>query len=283
MIVNKKRYQNNVIRDLDFLLHSDFLIHSYPQITFPEGEILNDLLSKSDEVLASMDTQNVVIQKLLDARNLRLGHYCEVLLESYFQQNTHIEILEHSWQIIREGVTVGEIDFILKIDGQVFGLETSFKCYAGFSPDLSGWKGPRRKDTFMNKLVKVASKQLPLFQADEVVEKYGNIPSCFFVKGHLFGSKEIQLEQLKKIEFDFIEWDKMASVLKLEVEYFLFPKKAWVSDIYFASNEYKCPADQVLDEIRKYRENGKSLILGLRSKNVFQNYLLVDAEGSSMM
>ncbi|MCB0478201.1 MAG: DUF1853 family protein [Crocinitomicaceae bacterium] len=283
MIVNKKQYQNNVIRDLDFLLHSDFLIHSYPQISFPEGKILSDLLMKSNEVLASMDTQNEVIQKLLEARNLRLGHYCEALLESYFQHHPQIEILEHSWQIIREGITVGEIDFILKINGQVFGLETSLKYYAGFSSDLSGWKGPRRKDTFLNKLEKVASKQLPLFLADEVVEKYGDIPSHFFVKGHLFGAKDIQLDQLKKIEFDFVEWEQVASVFMPDVEYFIFPKKAWVSDIYFASNEYKCPPDQVLVEIRKYRENGKSLILGLRSKNVFQNYLVVDAEGSSTM
>lgn len=280
MILNKNTYQNSFIRDLEFLLTSELLISKFEDISFPPEELIQTLISDSENVLKAMDTDNSIIMDLMKAKQLRLGHYCEELLGAYFNAHPKIEVLEKNWQIHREGITVGEIDFILKTERGVVGLETAFKCYFNDDQGVFGWVGPHRKDSLGDKLMKVKEKQLPLFQSEEVHARYGQIPAYFFVKGHLFGSRlEEASSSLKSSEFSTIEVGKVAQILDVQSTYFIFPKLSWVSEFQLSPKEYKVPIDRVKSRIEDIYATKKSCILGIRSKNKNENYLIVaDAE-----
>lgn len=270
-------YKNDVVKDLYYLIHSDSLIRSHQEITlFPQ--VLNDCLKDGlESICAYADTNNIVIQQLNQAKQLRLGKYCEELLAFYFNIHPEFKILEKNWQINREGITYGEVDFILQTNSKVFGLETSFKCYGQFDEGLLGWEGPKRKDSFIKKLDKVQSHQIPVFKSEEVLEKYGKFPAYFFVKGHLFGSPRYAKDSnFKEIEFQTINWSKTAQLNLKNRNILLFPKSAWISEIYFSNKHFEVSKQELANRLNEARSKGQSLILGVRSKNVFENYLIVE-------
>ena len=277
MKVNKLPYQNDVIKDLHYLIQSEFLIHSHQGMELLP-EFLNDSLKISlGSICRDADTDNITIQELNQAKQLRLGKYCEELWAFYFEKHPDFKVLEKNWQINREGITYGEVDFILEHKSVVFGLETSFKCYGQFAEGLEGWEGPKRKDSFIKKLDKVQSHQLPVFESEEVVGRYGKISAYFYVKGHLFSSDDFTKDSnFKEVEFDTVGWAEIALLELKNRSIYLFPKSAWVSEIYFSNKKYEVKSEDLKIKLNEARAKGQSLILGIRSKNVFENYLIVE-------
>lgn len=126
----------------------------------------------------------------------RLGYYFEYLFKMGIHLlSPHKMVLENA-QVKREGVTLGEIDYITQNgDGKYFHWEIAVKFYlqTGNSVDLSRWVGPNQKDTFQKKWRKLIGHQLPLVQKGEGKDLLTNrgiekVQSTLFVKGMLFRS-----------------------------------------------------------------------------------------------
>lgn len=275
MKVNRIRFENSAIRDMYWLIQSDFLLQFHEEIPLFPNDFNCVLQNGLDEICKELDGQNQVLLKLEQARSKKLGYYCEALLLEYFRAHPEIELLENNWQINRNGITVGELDFILEIKNEVIGLETAFKCYAQFGGELSDWKGPRQKDSLVNKLEKVKEKQLPLFYSDEVKKKYGIIKPYLFLKGHLFSQFQFPHQKiLKDAEFEFVEKFRFIDQIEEHEYYYLFPKIEWVSGLYFSSSFHKKIGKDLRKEI--IESPLRSFIVGVRSKNKFANYLLTE-------
>ena len=100
--------------------------------------------------------------------NLRLGHLAERVVSEAIKTSRNYQVLYENTQIVAEGNTLGEIDFMLEeVDTeQLIHLELAYKFYL-FDPTLSddpilNWIGPNRKDSLHEKLEKLRGKQFPL-------------------------------------------------------------------------------------------------------------------------
>ncbi|QLE02930.1 DUF1853 family protein [Galbibacter sp. BG1] len=100
------------------------------------------------------------------ATNVRLGRRIEEFVSEELQQNKNIEILLENFQIQQKKQTIGEIDCILKQNGQPVHLEVMYKFYlydetVGNS-EIERWIGTNRTDSFYKKITKLKNKQFPI-------------------------------------------------------------------------------------------------------------------------
>ncbi|MFK7799823.1 MAG: DUF1853 family protein [Aureispira sp.] len=99
---------------------------------------------------------------------LVLGKRAEYFLYYYLQQQQDISILTHNLQIIEQKRTIGELDFLYynKQEQQSYHLEQVYKfyiyCPSAEQQDLEAWIGPNKKDSLVQKLDKLRSRQFPL-------------------------------------------------------------------------------------------------------------------------
>ncbi|TYA59023.1 DUF1853 family protein [Formosa maritima] len=131
------------------------------------------------------------------ASNLRLGKRVEQFVFHELKHVTYISILAENLQIQQEKHTLGEIDALLLIDNKPVHLEIVYKFYvyddSVGNTELDHWIGPNRKDSLVEKLVKLKNKQLPLLYHSvtlKYLENYNleveQISQQVFFKAQLF-------------------------------------------------------------------------------------------------
>ncbi|MFB9052187.1 DUF1853 family protein [Formosa undariae] len=102
---------------------------------------------------------------------LRLGKRVERFVSFELSKQKNIQILSENTQIQNHKITLGEIDCILKQDEICIHLEIVYKFYV-YDPEVGTteydhWIGPNRKDSLVDKLLKLKAKQLPLLYRSE--------------------------------------------------------------------------------------------------------------------
>lgn len=109
--------------------------------------------------------------------NLMLGKRVEHYFKHYLENYTQFIITNENIQVFEGSKTIGELDYLLKKDAQVFHIELAYKFYL-FDPnnsteELENWIGPNKNDSLLKKVNKLANKQFPLLntpQAKEVLQ-----------------------------------------------------------------------------------------------------------------
>jgi hypothetical protein len=128
---------------------------------------------------------------------LRLGKYVERLVSYQLDQEKSISIICENIQIQREKITLGELDCIIKKGNRTIHLEIIYKFYlydaSHGKTEIDHFIGPNRKDSLVEKLVKLKEKQLPLLYSNECSEylksinlKAGEIEQNIYFKAQLF-------------------------------------------------------------------------------------------------
>jgi len=101
--------------------------------------------------------------------NLRLGKYVERLVSFELGQHNNISILAENIQIQDSKITLGELDCLLLKNNKPIHLEIIYKFYlydaSVGSTEIEHFIGPNRKDSLIEKLTKLKTKQLPLLYA----------------------------------------------------------------------------------------------------------------------
>lgn len=104
--------------------------------------------------------------------NLRLGKRVEYFALSNLIQQPQIEIIANNIQIQRKKTTLGELDCVLKMNGQLKHLEIVYKFYLyvqEHGKGLHAWIGPNKKDSLIEKLNRLKNHQLPLLYQPECI------------------------------------------------------------------------------------------------------------------
>ncbi len=106
-------------------------------------------------------------------KNYRLGQRVEYFFKYYIESSSRYKLILNNIQIEDEFRTIGELDYILfdYKTNQNKHLELAYKfyCYDESVSEIEEerWIGPNRKDSFVEKLQKLKSKQFPLLRSDE--------------------------------------------------------------------------------------------------------------------
>ena len=132
-----------------------------------------------------------------DSNKLRLGKLIEQFVFHELDRVDSISILAQNIQVNKNKITIGEIDCLLKKLKEFIHLEIIYKFYlydeTEGNTELEKWIGPNRNDSFVKKLTKLKTKQLPIFFHNETVKLLRSLnldPSGFtqkvYFKAQLF-------------------------------------------------------------------------------------------------
>jgi hypothetical protein len=117
----------------------------------------------------------------------RLGFVYENLVAHMIDQHPYYEIVDRNIQIIENGKTHGEIDFVVenKTTGKLIQLECAVKFYL-FHPQSGNWIGPNANDKLHLKYHKLIDKQLNLYRDYKELTPYDITESQLWTNGMLF-------------------------------------------------------------------------------------------------
>jgi len=112
-------------------------------------------------------------------QKLRLGHLVERFVSHELKSNSDIKILAENVQVKQDKVTIGELDCLLTHNHNPIHLEIIYKFYvydeSVGNSELEHWIGPNRKDSLIEKITKLKTKQLPLLYKPETAALLTNL------------------------------------------------------------------------------------------------------------
>ncbi|MCG2461407.1 DUF1853 family protein [Flavobacteriaceae bacterium F89] len=176
---------------------------------------------------------------------LRLGHYIEGIFLQLLQHSKRYGVLLHNRPVRKDGITLGEIDFIVKElnSGQLIHIELTYKFYlmdTSITDSLLRWVGPNRKDRLVDKLEKIKNKQFNLLHSIEGIKEltdngldHLNIEHKACFKAQLFvpypmGSVEIQPLSRACVKGYWIRFDEFQNKTFQHCQYYLPTKLEWL-------------------------------------------------------
>lgn len=145
-------FNNQSVRDLAWSLGSPPLVSNLSGDTvWPDQQWFSRLYDECLPWLKKLDKNPETLNELLAAqKDRRLGKYYETLWFFWLSHNPHYEIIENNLQIIIDGQTLGEMDFILldKQTGRTLHWEVAVKFYLGIgdTSEMQNWHGPNLRD-----------------------------------------------------------------------------------------------------------------------------------------
>ena len=177
--------------------------------------------------------------------NLRLGHLAEKIVSELIKSSTNYNVLYENVQVIEEGKTIGEIDFIIEeINTRaLIHLELSYKFYL-FDPNISSepinnWIGPNRNDTLKEKLEKLKRKQFSLLYNNCTKSKLNTIEIgevsqtlCFLVSLFIPYEYKAKFSPIyeKAIKGYYLNFETFISLDNSAKAYYIPSKKEWGMD-----------------------------------------------------
>ena len=158
-------YENQVVRDLAWAISTPPIIipESY-SCHWPKSSWFQNAYKETLSWFHELDQDSSTLESLLaKQKDKRLGKYFETLWFYWFDCHPRYDVLAHNLQIIIDGETLGEIDFILydKKSKKVLHWEVAVKFYLGLSDtvQMSNWHGPNRRDRLDIKVNHLMNKQ----------------------------------------------------------------------------------------------------------------------------
>lgn len=172
-----KEYKHQSVRDLAWVVSSPPLIlqQSYPCL-WPPAKWFQQLAEDTLPWLASVDENPVELDALIAGqKDRRLGKYFETLWFYWLSHNKRFDIVENNVQIIIDGETLGEIDFVLfdNVTRQTIHWEVAIKFYLGIGDtrEMRHWHGPQLRDRLDIKVQHLRHRQ-SLISKDRRVSRW---------------------------------------------------------------------------------------------------------------
>ncbi|WP_378172043.1 DUF1853 family protein [Aquimarina sp. SS2-1] len=210
-----------------------------------------------------------------------LGKRIEHFFNYFLQNNKNYRVLLNNLQIFKDKITIGELDFLIKdlTQNNILHVELIYKFYL-YDPHLSDksierWIGPNRKDSLLEKVIKLKEKQLPLLYRTETIDylkELGIDPSailqnvCFF--GNLFVPLPYLNQNLPLLNNDCIVgyWirEEDFNLKKYGLELFYIPeKKDWI--VHPKHHTTWFTFEQISKQLQQHLAHKKSPLLWIKS------------------
>lgn len=158
------------VRDLAWAISSAPLI-SQPRCAsiWPDSAWYRQLYEQRLPWLEAVDKDPAELEELLSAqKDRRLGKYFETLWLYWIRHDPRYQIIENNLQVIIDGETLGEIDFIVfdNVTGKTMHWELAVKFYLGVGDTrrMSSWHGPNLRDRLDIKFAHLSDRQSVISQ-----------------------------------------------------------------------------------------------------------------------
>ena len=244
---------------------------------YNQSDFINNVDQISGISFFKLAKSNTQFNNFIPA-GLRLGNRVEQFI---FHQLEEIgfDIILKNFQVISDKLTIGEIDCIASKEKVTYHFEIVYKFYlydnkVGTSK-LDHWIGPNRKDSLVEKLDKLNSKQLPLLTHPILEQELKsrqletkNIIQSVIFKAQLFTpfqSKNINFETINQncVSGFYINFKKMDEFAKSK--FFIPEKLDWLIDCHedkewIAIAEFK-------KAIVKFIKNDKSPLCWIKNED----------------
>lgn len=223
------QFNNRVVNELAWAICSDHLLWEFNHDSqlLPDQSWHRECIRLHLPWLSGLDNDPERLQVHMDKGSGHLlGKRFERLLEFWLRNSPHVELYEQNIQLIENGITCGEIDFIFRDwNHKLILMEAAIKYYlvAG-ELKMENCIGPNAKDSLSNKLRKVNRQQLNLdFKPlHNYIDNLGleDIRPMLFLKGQLFyeSARANGYYKVSELGRDFFE-DRL---------WIFLPKEEWI-------------------------------------------------------
>lgn len=147
------RLKKTIVRDLASLLTAPS-----PWISTLELPISQLLGDDGFRFLLALDKQPedlYIFLKKHSGYQSHLGIYAEKLLQYWFLNAPHSQLIAHNLTVMAKQRTAGAMDFIVQLNNQKYHLELACKYYGSYSNKLESFIGLNQSDLLKNKRDKI--------------------------------------------------------------------------------------------------------------------------------
>jgi len=207
---------------------------------------------------------------------IRLGKLVERFVSWKLRSQKSISIINENLQIIEDKLTIGELDCLLRHFNQIIHLEISYKFYLydenSGKQELDKWIGPNRRDSLVQKLSKLKSKQFPILFHKETIRilkriniDVAEIIQLVYFKAQLFVPYLRKPSLLPEINNDCIKgfYIQKSQLHQFNDHTFYIPSKInWIIDAH--NNVNWIEFNDFLSELTELLNNEKSPLCWLK-------------------
>jgi len=176
MIRDSAAFKHQSVRDLAWAVASPPLITQPANgCLWPDHHWYQQAYLQTLPWLNALDNDPAELDALLAGqKDRRLGKYFETLWYFWLSHHPRYQIIENNLQVIIDGETLGEIDFIVldKKTKQVLHWEVAIKFYLGVgdTAEMSNWHGPNLHDRLDIKVDHLLHRQSTITNNPRVAE-----------------------------------------------------------------------------------------------------------------
>ncbi|MDF7676023.1 DUF1853 family protein [Neisseriaceae bacterium ESL0693] len=185
------RLKTPVVRDLASLLTAPPPWHSGHEL--PVATLLG---TDGFRYLLALDKDAAPLCQYLQSQppdGQRLGRYAERLLAFWLSHAPHTALIWKNMPLSQQGQTLAELDFLARIDGQLFHIELACKYYGSQSSDINQLVGLNAQDRWQDKALKLQQQlsRLSMPEAQQqALDDYGlklqMVQSVSVLRGMIF-------------------------------------------------------------------------------------------------
>ena len=186
------QFSNRIVRDLAWAIASPPLVSGVIEDTvwWNSQDCMREFNACLTALLKLDKDPSLLIEHLGQLQSSRLGLYFEGLVSFWLKVSPNYQLLNQNIQIIEDGLTHGEIDFIVR-DLQLqktIHLEVAVKFYLGSPPyeNPFRWYGTNTKDQLGRKLHHLQSHQTQLSDRYQNHFEHKIDEKHCLIKGRLF-------------------------------------------------------------------------------------------------
>ena len=194
-------FNHPLVRDMAWVASAPPLLRSgiLPIRDPLEGSIWRSDPERLSFQLRELDDAPEKLSHLMgQSRDRRLGNHYERLWHVLLELAPDVEILGRNIKLFRDGVTLGELDLIVRTaEGSIAHMELAIKFYVGrpelAAPDTAtsphtAWWGPDPRDQLVHKVDRLSHHQLQLAALLDLAREPYPRPdvSCAWLQGQLF-------------------------------------------------------------------------------------------------
>ena len=219
-----------------------------------------------------------------------LGKRAERFFEYQIWHSNKYDLRLSNLQIIQNKKTLGELDFIVeeKDTGQLIHIELVYKFYVydpSYKEELARWIGPNRKDSLLEKVEKLKTRQLPLLHKNVTQEILNvkhistrSIAQQVCYKANLFVPRKLQNKSFSSINNDciigfWIHFTEFNSDEFKQSKFFSPSKQFWPVDP--AKNDFWLSYSEILPQIKSFIQQKRSPLLWMKTKDAFERFFVV--------